>query len=61
VATGAAAAQTGKSDTLDAEAAACPVLSGSAAAIPKSADGVCEMIRQVKIASDTASRHERMH
>jgi transposase len=30
------------------------VLAGSAAAIPKSADGVCEMIRQVKIARDTA-------
>lgn len=44
----------GKSDTLDAEAAARAVLSGSAAAVPKSADGVCEMIRQVKIARDTA-------
>jgi transposase len=44
----------GKSDTIDAEAAARAVLSGSAAAIPKSADGVCEMIRQVKIARDTA-------
>jgi transposase len=44
----------GKSDTLDAEAAARAVLAGSAAAIPKSADGVCEMIRQVKIARDTA-------
>src|SRR4029077_10300367 len=40
--------------TLDAEAAARAVLSGSAASIPKSADGVCEMIRQVKIARDTA-------
>jgi transposase len=44
----------GKSDTLDAEAAARAVLAGSAAAVPKSADGVCEMIRQVKIARDTA-------
>jgi transposase len=44
----------GKSDTLDAEAAARAVLSGSAAAVPKSADGVCEMIRQLKIARDTA-------
>jgi transposase len=44
----------GKSDTLDAEAAARAVISGSASAIPKSADGVCEMIRQVKIARDTA-------
>ncbi|MGH2883186.1 MAG: transposase, partial [Solirubrobacteraceae bacterium] len=38
----------------DAEAAARAVLSGSAAAIPKSADGVCGMVRQVKIARDTA-------
>ncbi len=44
----------GKSDTLDAEAAARAVLSGEASAIPKSADGACEMIRQVKIARDTA-------
>ena len=44
----------GKSDTLDAEAAARAVLSGEAAAVPKSADGACEMIRQVKIARDTA-------
>ncbi len=44
----------GKSDTLDAEAAARAVLAGSAGAIPKSADGVCEMVRQVKIARDTA-------
>jgi transposase len=44
----------GKSDTLDAEAAARTVLAGEARATPKSADGVCEMIRQVKIARDTA-------
>jgi transposase len=44
----------GKSDTIDAEAAARAVLAGSAGAIPKSADGVSEMIRQVKIARDTA-------
>ena len=44
----------GTSDTLDAEAAARAVLAGSAAAVPKSADGVCEMICQVKIARDTA-------
>jgi transposase len=44
----------GKSDTLDAEAAARAVLAGEARAVPKSADGVCEMIRQVKIARDTA-------
>ena len=44
----------GKSDDLDAEAAARAVLNGAARAIPKSADGACEMIRQVKIARDTA-------
>jgi transposase len=44
----------GKSDTLDAEAAARAVLAGAARATPKSADGACEMIRQVKIARDTA-------
>lgn len=44
----------GKSDSLDAEAAARAVLVGEARAVPKSADGVCEMIRQVKIARDTA-------
>ncbi len=44
----------GKSDTLDAEAAARAVLNGTAAAIPKTADGACEMIRQIKVARDTA-------
>jgi len=46
----------GKSDTLDAEAAARAVLGGQALAIPKSADGTAEMIRQVKIARDTARK-----
>jgi transposase len=46
----------GKSDTLDAEAAARAVLAGQAAAIPKSADGTAEMIRQIKIARDTARK-----
>jgi transposase len=46
----------GKTDTLDAEAAARSVLSGEAAAIPKSADGTVEMIRQIKIARDTARK-----
>ena len=40
----------GKSDTLDAEAAARATLGGQAFATPKSADGTAEMIRQVKIA-----------
>ena len=44
----------GKSDTLDAENAARAVLSGQACAIPKSADGVVEMIRTVKVAKDLA-------
>jgi transposase len=46
----------GKTDTLDAEAAARAVLSGTAAAVPKSADGTVEMIRQLKIARDTARK-----
>lgn len=44
----------GKSDILDAENAARAVLSGSASAIPKTADGVVEMLRQIKVAKDTA-------
>lgn len=44
----------GKSDTLDAENAARAVLAGQASAIPKSADGAVEMIRQVKVAKDVA-------
>jgi transposase len=44
----------GKSDTIDAEAAARSVLSGIATAIPKTADGASEMVRQIKIARDTA-------
>jgi transposase len=46
----------GKTDTLDAEAAARAVLSGEAIAVPKSADGTIEMIRQIKIARDTARK-----
>ena len=37
----------GKTDTLDAEAAARAVLSGEAVAVPKHADGAAEMIRQI--------------
>lgn len=44
----------GKNDPLDAESAARAVLAGTATAVPKSADGTVEMIRQVKIAKDTA-------
>jgi transposase len=44
----------GKSDTIDAEMAARSVLSGIATAVPKTADGASEMVRQIKIARDTA-------
>lgn len=44
----------GKSDSLDAQHAAKAVLAGSATATPKSADGSVEMIRQLKVAHDTA-------
>jgi transposase len=44
----------GKSDALDAENAARAVLSGRATATPRVADGQVEMIRQIKIAKDTA-------
>lgn len=44
----------GKSDTLDAETAARSVLAGIATAVPKTADGAAEMVRQIKIARDTA-------
>ena len=44
----------GKSDALDAEVAARHVLSGEAHAIPKHADGQVGMLRQIKIARDTA-------
>lgn len=46
----------GKSDAIDAEAAARAVLSGAATAVPKTADSAVEMIRQVKIAKDTATK-----
>jgi transposase len=44
----------GKSDALDAENAARAVLAGRATAIPKAGDGQVEMVRQIKIAKDTA-------
>ena len=44
----------GKSDTIDAEAAARSVLAGQSTAIPKTADGAVEMMRQLKVARDTA-------
>lgn len=44
----------GKSDLLDAVNAARAVLAGTAKAIPKSGDGTVEMLRQIKVAKDTA-------
>jgi len=44
----------GKSDTMDAELAARSVLAGQSNAVPKTADGAVEMMRQLKIARDTA-------
>jgi transposase len=44
----------GKSDTLDAGLAARSVLAGQATAVPKTADGSVEMMRQLKIARETA-------
>jgi transposase len=44
----------GKTDTLDAEAAARAVLSGRATAIAKSADGQAEMVRMFKLAKASA-------
>ena len=46
--------QRGKSDTIDAEAAARAVLAGEANTSPKSGNGDVEMIRHLKIARDTA-------
>ena len=48
--------QNGKSDTVDAEAAARSVLGGTSAIVPKTGDGQVEMIRQIKIARDTARK-----
>ncbi len=44
----------GKSDPLDAEAAARAVLGGQAVGLPKSGTGAAEMIRHLKAARDTA-------
>ena len=44
----------GKSDTIDAEVAARSVLAGQSTAIPKTADGAVEIMRQLKITRDTA-------
>lgn len=44
----------GKSDFLDSENAARAVLAGNATAVPKTSDGVVEMIRTIKVAKDVA-------
>lgn len=44
----------GKSDTLDAENAARSVLAGLSTATPKTMDGASEMLRELKVAHDTA-------
>lgn len=46
--------QRGKSDAVDAEAAARAILAGEADAAPKSGDGEAEMIRHLTVARDTA-------
>ena len=46
----------GKSDLVDAEAAARAVLAGTATVLPKSGDGVVEMIRVLHITRETAVR-----
>jgi transposase len=46
--------QLGKSDTIDAELAARAVLAGEADAVPKAADGMIEMIRQLKVVRHSA-------
>ncbi len=49
----------GKDDTIDAETAARAVLAGIATAVPKTADGASEMVRQIKVARDTAVKARR--
>jgi transposase len=46
----------GKSDTVDAEAAARAVLAGHAAVVPKSRDGIVESIRVLRVALESSRR-----
>src|SRR3954453_8746078 len=46
--------QRGKRDPIDAENAARAVLAGTATATPKTANGTSEIIREIKVARDTA-------
>lgn len=48
----------GKSDPVDAEAAARAVLSGQATAVPKSRDGVVESIRILRMTLESSKRHQ---
>lgn len=47
----------GKTDTVNAESAARAVLAGEAQGQPTTGDGTVEMIRHLKIARDSPSRH----
>lgn len=58
--------QRGKSDPIDAEAAARAALSGQATAVPKTRDGIVESIRVLKVALDGTGKQmtqlaERIH
>ena len=46
----------GKSDTIDAENAAQAVLNHTVTSVPKTNDGVVEMIRQIEVAKDVAAK-----
>ena len=50
----------GKSDTIDAEAAARAVLSGKATAVPKTGDGPVEMIRVLRLTRRSAMKNRTM-
>ena len=47
----------GKSDTVDAEAAARAALGADATAVPKGGDGIVESIRQIRVASRSTRAH----
>lgn len=44
--------------TIDTETAARSLLAGIATAVPKTADGAAELVRQIKVARDTAVKAE---
>lgn len=44
----------GKSDPIDAELAARPLLAGKATVVPKQTDGIVESIRQLRVARNSA-------